>query len=174
MRAPDDRRFSKALAVLDPPPAEREKWRNQVHAMLDMQEFLFSDESDELEVGLGSRQGKAALARYIRALRAMRASYAALNPSIQRFLALVPAAIEHDIVEAGAMLVHKPSSPRKRPVNKRAQTAVGLARFLLEQRGCELTTARKGKWHTLAQTLADTSRDLRHHLTASLAENPKR
>jgi hypothetical protein len=39
---------------------------------------------------------------------------------------------------------------------------------VLQIAGLELTTERKGKWHLLSQIFADTSRDLRHHLTASL------
>jgi hypothetical protein len=36
--------------------------------------------------------------------------------------------------------------------------------------GLELTTERNGKWHLLSQIFADANRDLRHHLTASLAQ----
>jgi hypothetical protein len=181
-RAPQDNMVSRALAVLDPSPTERERCRKLVENMLDMQEFLTRDERDELEVGLHSRQGKAALKRYVRDLRKLRVGHRALNPSIQGFLAIEAAAIEHDILEADAMSVHtdlhvrvngvmvRRPPPRKRPPNKNAQRAVSLARFLLEQSGCELTTERKGKWHLLSQAFADTSRDLRHHLTASLAE----
>ena len=149
MHGPEEERLSRALSVLDPPPVEREKWRKRLQSAFEMQRFLSSDERDELEIGIGSRQGKAALARYIRALREMRASYTALNASIQRFLALEASDIEHDIVEAGAMLNHKGPRPRKRPANRNARTATELARSLLSRP--ELTTERKGKWHTLTQ-----------------------
>ncbi len=162
--------LNEALSLLGPAPAEREKWRNQIQSALTFLEFLFRDESDELEEGLSSRQGKTALERYIRALREVQASYAALNLSIRRFLLLEASAVKFDIVEAEAMVGHCGPRARKRPVNKRARVAVELARNLLAQRGCELTTKRKARWHRLAQILADTDRDLRHHLTASLAE----
>jgi hypothetical protein len=184
MRASQDGRLSKALAVLDPPPNERESFRKLVKNMLERQEQEFRRERDELEVGLSSTQGKAALQRYVKDLRRLRASDRALNPSIRRFLAIEATAIENDIIEAGAMSVHtdlrvngvivRRPPPRNRPPNKSAQNAVWLARYLLERRGCELTTERKGKWHLLSQALAETGRDLRHHLAASLAENPKR
>jgi len=68
--------------------------------------------SDELLVGLASREGKAALKRYVRALGEVRASYAALNPSVQRSLELKAPAIEHDIVKASAMAKTFPGRAR--------------------------------------------------------------
>ena len=166
--SPLDRRareqLNEALSLLDPAPAEREKWRNQIQSALTNLEFLLRDESDELEEGLRSKQGKKALERYVRALREVRASYAALNPSIRGFLLLEASAVESDIVEAEAMVGARGPRARNRPTNKRARIAVELARGLLELRGCELTTR---LWHRLAQILAGTDRDLRHHLLAS-------
>jgi hypothetical protein len=76
--------------------------------------------------------------------------------------------VHTDLVQrVGGKIVRRPP-PRKRPPNKSARLAVDLARNLLDQRGCELTTERKGKWHLLSQVFAESSRDLRHHLTASL------
>jgi hypothetical protein len=185
-RAPQDKMVSRALALLAPSPTESENYRRLVKNMLDIGEFLTTDEWDELEVGLHSTQGKTDLKLYVTALRKVKVCYAALNPSIQRFLALELSAIEHDIAEATAMSEHTDLVQRvggamvrrRRPsghlANKSARRAVQVARFLLEQRGCELTTERKSKWLLLSQMFAETSRDLRHHLTASLAENPKR
>lgn len=162
-------RLSKAIKLLDPPAGEGGKWRKQVREMLELLELEKLAANDELQVGLNSTQGKAALARYIKALREVKASYTALKPSIQQFLAVKAAIISHDLNTAGAMMKSGGPRPRKRPANKRARWAVRLARLLLEQRGCELTTGRVGKWHTLSQILADTRSDLRHHLSA-LAE----
>jgi hypothetical protein len=185
-RAPQNSMVSGALALLNPSPTDRENCRKLVENMLDMHESLVRDERDELEVGLHSTQGKTDLKRYVTALRKVKVCYAALNPSIQRFLALELSAIEHDIAEATAMSEHtdlvqrvggaivRLRRPSGQPANKSARRAVQLARFLLEQRGCELRTERESKWHLLSQMFAETSRDLRHHLTASLAENPKR
>jgi len=184
-RAPQDDMVSRALAVLDPSPTERESCRKQIEEHLDVWEFITWPERDELEIGLHSTEGKAALKRYVTALRKLKVCYAALNPSIQRFLAIEAAAIEHDILEANAMsecsdlvrvngvVVRRPR-PSGHPANKSARAAVGYVRLLLELRKCELTTERKGKWHLLSQIFAKTNRDLRHHLTAELAENPKR
>ena len=36
----------------------------------------------------------------------------------------------------------------------------------------ELRTEHKAKWHLLSQLFADSKRDLRHHLSASLVERP--
>jgi hypothetical protein len=163
-------RLSKAIKLLDPPAREVGKWHKEVRNMLELLELEKLAANDELQVGLNSTQGKAALARYIRALREVRASCAALKPSIQQFLAVKEAIINHDLITAGAMMKSGGPRPRKRPANKRARWAVRLARNLLKQRGCELTTRRAGKWHTLSQILADTRHDLRHHLSALLAE----
>src|SRR5262249_52223980 len=100
-----DRRLIKALAVLDPPELERETCRKQIEKVLDLWEFLTEPERDELEIGLHSKQGKAALKRYVTALRKVKVCYAALNPSIQRFLAIEAEAIVHDIAEPTAMSV---------------------------------------------------------------------
>ena len=62
-RGPADRRVSKALAILDPPELERETCRKQIEKVLDLWEFLTEHERDELEIGLRSTQGKAALKR---------------------------------------------------------------------------------------------------------------
>jgi hypothetical protein len=151
----------KVIALLDPPAAKREYMRENVHlALADLQ---------LKKVERLNKQVKLALARYITALREVRASYTALNPSMHRFFALEPSAIHHDLVEADAMLKYGPKPARKRPPNKRARLAVAWARFLLEAGGYELTTKRGGQWHKLSQILADTRSDLRHHLSA-LAE----
>jgi hypothetical protein len=164
------KQLNEALSLLGPAPAEREKWCSQIQSALTFLEFWVKDESDELEEGLRSGQGKKALERYVRALREVQASYAALSPSIRRFLLLEASAVESDIVETEAMVGHCGPRARNRPENKRARGAAKVARVLLAQRGCELTTKRNGLWHRLTQILADTDRDLRHHLDASLAE----
>jgi hypothetical protein len=125
------------MMLLAPPAAKREDVHKDVHlvlADLQLRRIESLEPADELEVGLQFRQGKAALARYIRALREVRASHAALNPSIQEFLALKVSAILHDLVEADAMLKSYPALPRKRPPNKIARRAVFWARCLLDKR----------------------------------------
>jgi hypothetical protein len=165
---------SAAMRLLNPPPHDSARWRGNIQNTLALLDDLERKAGDELDEGLRSKQGKAALDRYISDLRKLKASHAALNRSIQRFLLLKPSVIESDIIEAEAMRVWFKPGPRKRPVNKRTRAAVGFARFYLEERGCELTTAREGKWHELAKVLADTDRDLRHYMAASLAEKRKK
>jgi hypothetical protein len=172
MRAPDEEpsrdQLSEALMLLDPPPAERERWRREVRAWLG---WLEPDGSVNRDQALRSGQGKEALKRYARALRELRASRAALNPSMQEILALKVSAIEHDIAHAEGMLSMAARSPKTgRPYNYSARLAVSSARALLETGGIELTTERKGKWHLMSQIFAGTKQDLRHHLIASLAE----
>jgi hypothetical protein len=163
MRAPDER-LSKALAVLDPPPADRERWAKNIGSALD----AAARGGDDLDF----ERDSSGLTRYIAALRELLASRVALDPSIHRFLLLEASVIEGDIREAEIML-EMCRRPSGHPANKRARSAVGWARFVLESEGLELTTERNGKWHRLSQIFADTGSDLRHHLTASLAENPK-
>lgn len=119
-RAASDK-LKKALAILDPPPAQRESWRKKAHSVLALQQILpaddgLDDDDDRIEL-LGRRS-------------------------------------------------------RGRPADKTTRQWVELARLLLEMCECELTTVRKGKWHLLAQLFADTGRDIRHHLDASLADSP--
>jgi hypothetical protein len=128
----------------------------------------------------------AGLRRYINALRELQASHAALDQSIQWWLPL--GAPEGDIRYALAeaeTLLKMSRRPSGQPANKWVRSAVNWAGFVLQVEGLELTTERKSKWHLLSQIFANTTRDLRHHLTAflaesriielpSLAENPKK
>ncbi len=61
---------------------------------------------------------------------------------------------------------------RGRPPDRKTRGDVELARYVLEMCHEPLTTLRDGKWHRLSQLFADTKRDLRHHLDASLAHDP--
>ena len=153
-----------ALKLLDPPRGERENWRKHIEEALNWQQTIFQNNADELKWA-GSKEGKKALTRYVKALDEARRSYALLNPSIRGFLSLEMSSIEHDLVEAKAMQTHY-SRPRKRPINKTAKAAVRDAGMLLIQCGlqAELDKTRKGKWHELAKVLADTRSDLRHYM----------
>ena len=157
----DQQIIDAALKVLDPPRAKREKWRKHIEEALNLQQFLQNNE-DELEWA-GSKQGKKALTRYVEALREVRASYAALNPSIQEFLPQQMFSIEDNIIGAEDMQTRY-SRPRKRPVNKLARSAVGYAGVMLVLCGLQLDNTRNGKWHELAKVLADTRSDLRHYM----------
>jgi hypothetical protein len=154
--------ITEALNLLAPPRGKRKQWRGQIAFMLDIVDDKSA--SDELE-DAGSKQGKAKLTRYADALREVQASYNALNPSMQRFFLLETDRIKHDIIEAKAMSEHFPRRPSNRPANITAKAATKAASILLTQRGWELTTERSGHWHTLTQILANTSKDLRHHMT---------
>jgi hypothetical protein len=174
-RTPQDNTVRRALAVLNPPAAERESCRKLVEDTLDMGEFLARSAINELELGVNTGKDKAALARYVTALRKVRVCRAALNSEVQMLLAVKASAIEEDIVGVAKFLTLLSPRPSKRPPNKEATRAVSLARFVLEQRGCELTTERNGKWHRLSQIFAGTGtdHDLRHHLTAALTHEPE-
>jgi hypothetical protein len=147
--APDDRRLSKALALLDPPPADRDRVAKKIQSVLD---DCSGKDHDELDF----ERNSAGLTRYINALRELKASHAALDPSIHRFLTLgvkYPSRwlgevsdIEAELREAEIMLeiCRRPSG---QPTNKRARSAVIWAHVVLEGEGLEVTTERKGKWH---------------------------
>jgi hypothetical protein len=172
--APDGR-LSRALALLDPPPADRERCSKNIQSALD----LLGRAGDELDF----ERDSAGLTRYIAALRELKASRAALDPSTHRFLTLgeetvtFPFSSEVSVIEAevreAEIMLKMCRRPSGHPTNKWVRKAVGWAEIVLMTRGLEPTTERKGKWHLLSQIFADTKRDLRHHLTASLA-NPKR
>jgi hypothetical protein len=170
MRAPDDRRLSKALALLDPPPADRGRVAKNIQSALDM----LGRNGDDLEF----ERDSAGLTRYINALRELKASRAALDPSIHRFLTLgeetvtLPFSGEVSVIEAeireAEIMLEMCRRPGGHPANKWARKAVAMAGFVLEITGLERTTERKGKWHLLSQIFANTNRDLRHHLAAML------
>jgi hypothetical protein len=147
----------KAMRLLNPPPAERERYRERIQAALSSLEFW-----EEFNGGLGSRQGKAALARYARDLRKLQASRATFSPLIHQLFLLEPSVIERDIAQAESLQMGYP-----RTHYNKAKHAVIMAAAYLQFRGYELTTTRKGKWHEL-EVLADTHRDLRHHMVALL------
>jgi hypothetical protein len=173
---PQDNTVRRALAVIDPLPTERESCRKLVQTALEILEFIASDQGDDLALGVNTSKDKAALARYVTALRKVQVCHAALNPEVQSLLALKASTIEADIVDVAeflTLLSRLRPRPSKRPPNKGAPRAVSAARFVLEQRRCELTTERRGKWHLLSQVFANTSRDLRHHLTAALTRKPR-
>jgi hypothetical protein len=110
MRAPDDRRLSKALAVLDPPPADRDKIAKNIQSVLDM----LGGDGDDLDF----ERDSAGLTRYINALRELKASRAALDPSTHRFLTLgEETVIEAEIREAEVML-EMCRRPGGQPANK--------------------------------------------------------
>jgi hypothetical protein len=174
-RGPDDDRLSKALAVLDPPPADRERCSKNIQSALD----LLGRAGDELEF----ERDSAGLTRYIAALRELKASRAALDPSTLRFLTLgeetvtLPFSGEVTVIEAeireAEVMVQMCRRPGGHPANKWVRKAVGWASFVLEVEGLELTLGRKSNWHLLSQIFAETDRDLRHHLTGWLTRKPE-
>ena len=116
-----------------------------------------------------SQDAREALERYQDAMRKAQTAHAALDPSIARQL-MPPVIVELEIKTTEELLSGS-SRPANRPANKTAQAAVTTAKIFLGKRGFLLTTTRKGKWHQLAQVLANTQSDLRHHITDLLAEN---
>jgi hypothetical protein len=176
MRAPDDARardqISRALAILDPPETEREKWAERIEAAL----ALLRPDRHAFDDALHSKAGKAALRRHASALRATLASYGALDPSVRQFLSgltrdELDLAAETSDVRIALRNVEKllqyfsDRRPRQRPIDRTARAAAGLASNLLEMRGFKPTLAINGKWHRLSQVLANTDHDLRRHLT---------
>jgi hypothetical protein len=158
-----EQQIAAALEVLKPPPSERETWRKRIEEYLGLLTFLTAnDDEDEQEVG--TKRGQKQLTRYIDALSRARAARVALNPYMQQFLLVETSLIDDDIVEAKAMQTHYPLRRKGRPANKAAMVAVELAAFLLDERGCELTMERGGKWHRLAKVFANTRGDLRDYL----------
>lgn len=168
MRTPDDAnarardQLTRALEIIDPPEVDRERWTERIKSAL----VFVRPGRYALDEALHSKQGRAALERYRNALHETQASYAALDPSVRGCLAMETSAVDLDLLNLEILLKAFRPRPAKRPVDERTRAATGIAGKLLEMRGFELTTERKGKWHLLSQTFADTSRDLRHHLTA--------
>lgn len=165
-------RLNTALQLLDPLPAEREKWRSKIHTAL----VVFPADDDlKRDDELFEIKDRAGFKRYVAALRKLQAAHAALDPSIQPQLPLSASDIASSLAEAKDRLKFaerwRPRA-RGRKRDKRAREAVGLARLVLGLCGLELTTERGGKWHRLSQLFADSKRDLRHHLKASLVERP--
>src|SRR5262249_34985571 len=133
----DDRRLSKALVVLDPPPADRDRCSKNIQSALDMLDMLGRD-GDELEF----ERDSAGLKRYINALRELLGSRIALDPSIHRFLTLgeetvtFPFSGEVSVIEAeireAEIMLEMCRRPSGHPTNKRTRHAVFEAYMVLK------------------------------------------
>ena len=121
-----DGRLSKALALLDPPPANRDRCSQNIQSALAM----LGQAGDELEF----ERDSAGLRRYINALRELQASRIALDPSIHRFLTLgeetvtFPFSGEVSVIEAeireAEIMLEMCRRPGGHPANKWAEKAV--------------------------------------------------
>jgi hypothetical protein len=120
----------------------------------------------------GSKEGKLGLRRYRNALRALKAAYAALDPSIAPWFSSAETAqiagrqtmIDRELKLVEEFIAKKSPGPRRDAITKKA--AVAAAHDLLEWRGRKASTTRGALEETVAKLLADDQSDLHDHMRA--------
>jgi hypothetical protein len=154
--------ISKALELLEPPRGDRDEWRKLINDMI-----RFVENAAWLHKRNRVLFSKTALEQYLDAMRRVHIARTALDPAIDHnFLPMVIIDLEIETAEGFLReFLKQPSPPRNRPVNRTGRAAVMTAKLLLGKRRFELTKERKGRWHMLAQVLANTSSDLRHYMS---------
>jgi hypothetical protein len=159
----------KALKLLAPPPSRLAECHYDIGVALDRVEHSAAAARSFREAG--SKKGRAALRRYVAALRRLNQAYVSLDPAIRPWFSLVERAyiagtatiIDREIAMAEAFL-NRPSLPPRRDAS-RAKAAVAAAYDLLKWWGHNAAATRGGKWAELAKILAGNSAaDLFDHL----------
>jgi hypothetical protein len=153
-----DEQIDAALALLDPPPHEREAWRHQIERALDS-----IDWGCWMAAGLkapSTKKGKAALRRYVKALRELQKAYNALPSSLRPWFSLAemayvagtPTVIDRELAKAEPLA--KESAPPKRDAILGKAAAVAALKLLL-LRGRKASLTRGGEWERLGKVLAN-------------------
>jgi hypothetical protein len=161
-----DQQIAKALALLAPPPAQREECKYEIARALDRIE---NTAGFARSCRVASSKNKGGITSYYAALRRLRSAFRALDPAIRPFFSLADPAyatgkmLEKEIVKAEKFL-NRPSA-RPRPHASHSKAAVGAAHDLLGWWNHEATVTRGGKWDKLAKTLSgDLTVDVFEHL----------
>jgi hypothetical protein len=161
-----DQQVAKALALLAPPPAQREECEYEIRQALDRIE---NSAAFAQSCRVSSSKNKGGLKSYHAALRRLRSAFRALDPAIRPFCSLADPAyisgkmLEKEITMVEALL-NRPSAPPRRHASH-SKAAVRAAHDLLGWWNHEATVTRGGKWDKLAKILAgDLTADLFDHL----------
>jgi hypothetical protein len=154
-----DEQIKGALALLDPPPHERKDWRHQIERTLDS-----IDWGCRTAAGLkapSSKKGKAALGRYVKALRELQKAYDALPPSLRPWFSLVetayvagtPTVIDRELATAQPLLAKKSAPPKRDAILGKLAAEWAYRLLLLRRRKASLT--RGGEWERLGKIFSN-------------------
>ena len=147
--------IDEALVLLDPPQRERGEWQRQIEHTLDSIDLRCRTAAGFKAPG--TKLGKAALQRYVKALRELQKAYDALR-SLRPWFSLLAADTQESVIDReldkAKKLLARESGPPKRDavLGKVAATA---AYQLLRLRGSKPSLTRSGKWEQLAKVLAN-------------------
>jgi hypothetical protein len=153
-----DEQIDAALAVLQPPPHEREEWRRQIEHTLDRIDWWCKTAAGFKAPH--SKLGKAALWRYVKALRELQKAHDALPPPLRPWFSLAemahiagtPTVIDRELAMAESLLA-KESAPPKRDAVLGKAAAVAAEKLLL-RRGRKPSLTRGGEWERLGKALS--------------------
>jgi hypothetical protein len=127
-----DQQVAKALALLAPPPAQREECKYEIRRALDRIE---NTAAFARSCRVANSKNKGGLTSYHAALRRLRFAFCALDPAIKPFFSFADSActtgkmLEKEIAKAKGFL-NRPSAP-PRPHASHSKAAVGAAQDLL-------------------------------------------
>jgi hypothetical protein len=161
-----DQQVAKALALLAPPPTQREECNYEIRRALDRIE---NATAFARSCRAANSKNKGGLTSYHAALRRLRSAFSALDPAIRPFFSFADSAyatgemLDKEIAKAEGFLNRPPAPPRRHA--SRSKAAVGAAYDLLGWWNHEAMVTRGGKWDKLAKILAgDVTADLFDHL----------
>jgi hypothetical protein len=154
-----DEQIDAALALLEPPPHEREAWRHEIESMLDSIDWWC-----KMAAGIkapATKPGKAALQAYVNALRQLQKAYDALPPQLRPWFSLAevayvagtPTVIDRELAKAEPFLAKESAPPKRDALLGKAATAAAH-RLLLLRRGREPRLTRGGEWERLGKALS--------------------
>jgi hypothetical protein len=161
-----DHQIAQALALLAPPPAQREECKYELVRALDRIE---NTAGFARSCRVASSKNKGGIASYYAALRRLRSAFRALDPAIKPWFSFAdPAyatgqALKKEITKVEKFLNRRSAPPRRHASH--SKTAVRAAHDLLGWWNHEATVTRGKKWDKLAKILAgDLTVDLFEHL----------
>jgi hypothetical protein len=130
-----------ALKLLDPPPSEREEWRRQIQHTLDRIDWWCKTAAGFKAPH--SKPGKAALRRYVKALRAYDALLPPLRPwfslAEMAYVAGTPTVIDRELAMAESLLAKESAPPKRDAALGKAAAAAAHRLMLLRGRKPSLT-----------------------------------
>ena len=152
--------IDEALVLLDPPQRERGEWQRRIEHALDSLDWRC-----RTAAGLkapGTKLGKAALRRYVKALRELQKAYDALPPQLRPWFSLAelayvagtPTVIDRELAKAEPLLARESAPPKRDAILGKAAAAFAH-RLLLLRRGREPSLTRGGEWEKLGKVFSN-------------------
>jgi hypothetical protein len=147
-----------ALELLKPSIRKRREARRDIIFMIDFVNGRSS--SAKAFKAFNARKGRAALRRYVKALREVGDSFSSTDPNMRPWLS--PPDVQGEIAKVESFLA-RPSLPPKRAAT-RAKAGVAAAYSLLKWWDIEVNTSRGSIWEQLSQILSGSSASMYEHM----------